>query len=124
MDDAGLGGGGVMKTKATNSLSCTVNLWRTKRRFEAYGIILATDLKMVSNRMLAQMLDMDSRGLRQVLERDKHFMITLLGGNHRTDPWYSINPNHPPLVLEKKSTKKVMKTIVGGEILKLAKVDK
>lgn len=111
----------MSKTQAANSLQCTVNLWRTKRRFEAYGIILATDLKMVSNKMLAQMLDMDSRGLRQVLERDKHFMITLLGGNHRTEPWYSINPNHPPLVLEKKSTKKVMKTIVGGEVVKLMK---
>lgn len=110
-----------MKTQATNSRECTMSRWRSRSRFEAYGIILATDLKMISNKMLAMMLDMDSRGLRQVLERDEHFLITLLGGNHRTEPWYSINPNHPPLVLEKKSNKKVMKTIVGGDILKLAK---
>lgn len=111
----------MSKTQAANSLQCTVNLWRTKRRFEAYGVIMATDIKMISNKMLAKILDMDSRGLRQVLERDKHFLITLLGGNHRTEPWYSINPNHPPLVLEKKSMKKVMKTIVGGESVKLTK---
>ena len=113
----------MSKTQAPNSKECIIKLWRTKRRFEAYGIILATDLKMVSNKILAMMLEMDSRGLRQVLERDEHFMITLLGGNHRTEPWYSINPNHPPLVLEKKSAKRVMKTIVGGGQLKLTKVE-
>ena len=113
----------MSKTKAPNSLQCTVHLWRTKRRFEAYGIIMATDKKMVSNKALALALGMDSRGLRQVLERDTHFLITLRGENHRTEPWYSINPDHSPLVLDEQKPPKARTTIVGGERLKLVKVE-
>lgn len=113
----------MSKTQAPNSLECTVRLWRAKRRFEAYGIITATDIKMVSNRDLATQLGMDPRGLRQVLEKDELFLVELRGDNHRTEPWYLINPNHTPMTFHVGKIPKLRKTIVGGGQLKLTKVE-
>lgn len=98
---------------APNALSIQDQKARNKIRFEAFGIIHATPEKRISNRALAKALGMDPRGLRQVLERDDHFMIELRGEDYRTEPWYSINPDHPPLKLDDREPPKLLRLVVG-----------
>lgn len=86
---------------------------RNKIRAEAYGIISMTPDKRISNRSLAKALRMDPRGLRQVIERDDHFMIELRGEDYRTEPWYSINPAHPPLIMDEREPPRLNRLIAG-----------
>lgn len=112
----------MTKLNAPNSIHSQDQKARATCRFQAYGIICASKDKMVSNRALAKALGMDPRGLRQVLEKDPHFLIRLRGESYRTEPWYEINPDHSPLVLDATPPPdRVHGVIVGGQQLKLTK---
>ena len=104
---------------AQYSRANTIYLWRTKRRFEAYGLILSTAEKRVSNKSLAEALGMAPRGLRQVLERDPHFIVELRGEKSKTECWFAINPDHEPLRLDQEEPPALKVAIPGGPRLAL-----
>lgn len=112
----------MSKPQAPKSIGVTTSLHRTERKFRAYCVIKAAKDQRISNRALAIILEMDPRGLRQVLEKDKHFQIQLCGENHRTEPWYTINPNIPPIDFDDgRDSGPVQATITAGEVVKLTK---
>ncbi len=67
--------------------------WRADARWKAYGFIAASAAQTVSNKDLAKVLEMDPRGLRNVIERDPHFRVEIrIGDFGRGEPWYTLNP--------------------------------
>ncbi len=72
-----------------------IDHWRNEARWKAYGFIAAAAAQTVSNRQLAKVLEMDPRGLRQVIQQDPHFVIEIRTNieEGRGEPWYSLNPD-------------------------------
>ena len=117
-----LKGLGMSKTQAPESMGVANNFHRNEMRFRAYFFIKSAKDQRISNRALAILLKMDPRGLRQVLEKDKHFQIQLCGENHRTEPWYTVNPNIPPIDFDDgRKSGPIQATITAGEVVKLTK---
>ena len=77
---------------------------------KAYAFIAMSKAESVSNIALAGALEMDPRGLRQVLEKDGRFIVEMRGTDRGT-VWYAINPDHPPYALDKEIPPRIITSI-------------